>query len=49
MNELLKKFDLEGVKSISTPMSSSLKLDKDESNKSVDTKKYRGMISSYFI
>ena len=40
VKELLKKFDLEGVKSMSTPMSSSLKLDKDDNGKSVDIKKY---------
>ncbi|KAM7513548.1 hypothetical protein LguiA_003131 [Lonicera macranthoides] len=46
VKELLKKFDMEGAKSMSTPMSSTLKLDKDESGKSVDIKKYRGMIGS---
>ena len=46
MNELLKKFDLEGVKSMSTRMSYSLELDKDENSKSVDIKKYRSMIGS---
>ncbi len=37
---------MEGNKSISTPMSSSCKLDKDESGKSVDQKMYRSMIGS---
>ena len=46
IKEMLKKFDMEGNKSISTPMSSSCKLDQDESGKSVDQKLYRGMIGS---
>ena len=39
VKELLKKFDLEGVKSMNMPMSSSLKINKDESGKSVDINK----------
>ena len=46
VKDLLNKFDLENIKSMSTPMSSSLKLDKDEHGKSVDIKRYRGMIGS---
>lgn len=44
--ELIKKFDLTESKSMPTPMSSTLKLDKDVEGQSVDIKKYRGMIGS---
>jgi len=44
--ELLKKFDMQDCKSISTPMASALSIDKDESRIEVDGKKYRGMIDS---
>ncbi|XP_059654946.1 secreted RxLR effector protein 161-like [Cornus florida] len=37
---------MEDVKHAKTPMSSSVKLDKDEKGKDVDIKKYRGMIGS---
>ncbi|XP_059635284.1 uncharacterized protein LOC132277441, partial [Cornus florida] len=46
VKDLLKKFGLEEVKHAHTPMSSSLKLDKDEKGTDVDIKKYRGMIGS---
>ncbi|KAL6532104.1 hypothetical protein OROGR_014074 [Orobanche gracilis] len=39
--DLLKKFTMENCKEISTPMSSLLRLDKDENDKSVDQKLYR--------
>ncbi|MCR2847933.1 hypothetical protein KN825_15245, partial [Weizmannia coagulans] len=42
----LKKYDMEGAKAKTTPMGSSIKLDKDEIGKEVDQKKYRGMIGS---
>ncbi|KAK2977037.1 hypothetical protein RJ640_007495 [Escallonia rubra] len=42
--ELLKRFDMEASNAFDTPMSSSLKLDKDEKGKDVDIKRYRGMI-----
>ena len=42
--EILRKFGLEDVKSYSTPMKSTCKLDKDEKGKKVDQKTYRGMI-----
>ena len=45
--ELLKKFDMQDCKSISTPMASALSIDKDESGIEVDGKKYRGMIGSF--
>ena len=39
-NDLLKRFGLESSKSIGTPMSSTIKLDKDEKGKEVDIKRY---------
>lgn len=46
IRDLLKKFGTNLTKSTPTPMSTSLKLDKDEKGQSVDIKKYRGMIGS---
>ena len=37
---------MEGYKSAKTPMSPTTQLDKDPSGKSIDPKKYRGMIGS---
>ena len=42
--ELLKHFGMNDSKSIYTPMPTNGNLDKDEHGKSVDVKKYRGMI-----
>ncbi|KAL2461602.1 Uncharacterized protein Adt_45022 [Abeliophyllum distichum] len=39
---MLKKFEMEDLKPMNTPMSSSIKLDKDEQGTSVDITKYRG-------
>ncbi|KAK2982868.1 hypothetical protein RJ640_001859 [Escallonia rubra] len=39
--ELLKRFDMKASNAFDTPMSSSLKLDKDEKGKDVDIKRYR--------
>lgn len=44
--ELLKGFGMEDSKSINTLMPTNGDLDKDGHNKSVDVKKYRGMIGS---
>ena len=44
--ELLKKFRMESSKIVSTSMTPSYKLEKDEHDKSVDTKLYRDMIGS---
>ena len=44
--ELLKKFRMEEAKPMSTPMSTSIKMDKDEKGKSVCQKLYRSMIGS---
>lgn len=46
IKDLLQKFDLGNTKSMKTPMSSSIKMDKDENGKDVDITKYRGMIGS---
>ena len=43
---LLKKYNLEEVKTKNTPMASSIKLDMDEKGKLTDQTKYRGMIGS---
>ena len=37
---------MEEAKTMKTPMSSSIKLDKDEKDKSIDSTMYRGMIGS---
>nr|GEU69702.1 uncharacterized mitochondrial protein AtMg00810-like [Tanacetum cinerariifolium] len=44
--EMLKKFRLEDSKPMKTPMSTEMKLTKDEEGESVDNTKYRGMIGS---
>ena len=44
--EILKRFGMEILKPLGTPMSPTCKLDKDESGKSIDQKLYRGMIGS---
>ncbi|XP_031091065.1 uncharacterized protein LOC115996058 [Ipomoea triloba] len=44
--DLIKKFGLEGKSSVKIPMSTSLKLDKNEEGKDVDQTKYREMIGS---
>ena len=43
---MLKKFSLEESKPMKTPMSTEIKLTKDEEGESVDNTKYRGMIGS---
>ncbi|KAK2989531.1 hypothetical protein RJ640_016655 [Escallonia rubra] len=44
--ELLKRFDMEASNAFDTPMSSSLKLDKDEKGKDVDIKRYRDFVDT---
>ncbi|KAK6148275.1 hypothetical protein DH2020_019187 [Rehmannia glutinosa] len=44
--ELLKKFGIEEGRTVSTPMATNVKIDKDEKGKSVDESKYRGMIGN---
>ena len=46
IRDLLKRFNMEEAKTMKTPMSSSIKLDKDEKGKSVNSTMYRGMIGS---
>ncbi|KAK0600566.1 hypothetical protein LWI29_016181 [Acer saccharum] len=46
MSMVVKRFDLENGKDFETPMSTTLKLDKDEKGKSVDQSLYRSMIGS---
>ncbi|GJX39247.1 retrovirus-related pol polyprotein from transposon TNT 1-94 [Tanacetum coccineum] len=46
IKEMLKKFGLEDSKPTKTPMSTEIKLIKDDEAKSVDSTKYRGMIGS---
>ena len=46
IRDLLKRFNMEEIKTMKTPMSSSIKLDKDEEGKSIDSTMYRGMIGS---
>ncbi|KAL6319760.1 hypothetical protein AAG906_036818 [Vitis piasezkii] len=44
IRDLLKRFNKGEAKTMKTPMSSSIKLDKDEKGKSIDSTMYRGMI-----
>ncbi|KAK6160783.1 hypothetical protein DH2020_004164 [Rehmannia glutinosa] len=44
--ELLKKFGIDEGRTVSTPMATNVKIDKDEKDKSMDESKYRGMIGS---
>ena len=46
IKEILKKFNMESCKPLSTPLSTSCKLDKDEEGTNVDQKLYRGIIGS---
>ena len=46
MKDLLKQFEMDDLKPMPTPMSSSIKLDKDEDGKAVDITKYICMIRS---
>jgi hypothetical protein len=46
IKEMLKKFGLEDSKLMKTPMSTEVKLTKDDEGESVDNTKYRGMIGS---
>ncbi|KAG8661118.1 hypothetical protein MANES_02G212420v8 [Manihot esculenta] len=44
--DMPKKFKMNKLKGIDTPMNSGIQLDKDEKSKDVDKKLYRGMINS---
>ena len=47
--KLIKRFGMMGGKPLATPMSTSIKLDKDENGKNVDEKLYRGMGSLLYL
>ncbi|RVW98329.1 hypothetical protein CK203_034349 [Vitis vinifera] len=49
IRDLLKRFNTEEAKTMKTPMSSSIKLDKDEKGKSVNSTMYRGMIGHSLV
>jgi hypothetical protein len=46
MNDLMKKFNMAKLKSVSTPMSSAASLGPVENGEAVDQREYRSMISS---
>nr|GFB23092.1 hypothetical protein [Tanacetum cinerariifolium] len=48
VKEMLKKFRLKDSKPTKTPMSTEIKLTKDDESDSVDSSKYRGVIGSLF-
>ena len=47
VKDMLKKFQLEDCKPVSTPMTVGCKLGKDDESKTVDTKYYRSMTGSF--
>ncbi|GJS04519.1 retrovirus-related pol polyprotein from transposon TNT 1-94 [Tanacetum coccineum] len=49
IKEMLKKFGLEDSKPMKTPMSTEIKLTRDEEGESVDNTKYRGMIGTMHL
>ncbi|KAL6318373.1 hypothetical protein AAG906_039465 [Vitis piasezkii] len=49
IRDLLKRFNMEDAKTMKTPMSSSIKLDKDKKGKSINSTMYRGMIDADFV
>ena len=46
--DILKKFGMDGVKLSKTLVITTTKLNKDENGKSIDEKRFRGMIGSLF-
>ena len=46
IKEIIKKFGMESSKELSTPISPTCKLDKDEEGTNIDQKLYRGIIGS---
>jgi hypothetical protein len=46
MKDLMKKFNMGELKSVSTPMSMIIVLDLDENGEAVDQREYRSMIGS---
>ena len=47
IRDLLKRLNMEKAKTMKTSMSSSIKLDKDEKGKSIDSTMYRGKVFYY--
>jgi hypothetical protein len=45
-NDLMKKFNMDELKSVSTPMSTVTSLNLDENSKVVDQREYKSMIGS---
>jgi hypothetical protein len=46
MKDLMKKFIMAELKSVSTPMSTAAALDPDKNDEAVDQREYRSMIGS---
>ena len=46
IKEIIKKFSMESSKALSTPISPTCRLDKDEEGTNIDQKLYRGIIGS---
>jgi hypothetical protein len=46
MKDLMKKFNMDELKPVSTPMSTAMSLDLDENGEAVDQREYRSMIGS---
>jgi hypothetical protein len=46
MKELMKKFNMDKLKPMSTPMSTATSLDPDENSEAVDQREYRSIIGS---
>jgi hypothetical protein len=46
MKDLIKKFNMAELKSVSTPMSSATSLGPDEDGETVDQREYRSLIGS---
>jgi hypothetical protein len=46
MKDLMKKFNMDELKPVSTLMSTAMSLDLDENSEAIDQREYRSMISS---
>jgi hypothetical protein len=46
MKDLIKKFNMDELKPVSTPMSTAMSLDLDENGEAIDQREYRSMIGS---
>jgi hypothetical protein len=47
MKDLIKKFNMDELKHVSTPMSTEASLDPDENGETVEQREYRSMIGSH--